>query len=347
MLRLEIGLAGEGVRVVHAIPLGVSGASEQGLFSQTISYDGQPIPFGDRFRVRRLARELDELAGDTPQPLSVIHVFGGACWSLARLLADRTGAALALEVWRTGLATRAGHAPWSGLKDAVFLAPDPAIERSLRNAGASTVRAAPWGVHVGSSCRRILTDDRLPGIMVIGGGRDTAATSAVLEALAAARKKAADFMVFMDARSARRAGAWGAAERLGLLDRLTLIDELEGRRELLLHGDLFIHPDRAGEQRSILLDAMGAGMAILAAADPNVSFLQEGRTCRLVRSPDTKAWTDAVVDALTDREGSRRLGRSAWEFARADRPAARYVQAVLDAYSWLTAHNPVPINAQR
>jgi len=347
MSRLEVGLADEGVRIVHAIPARAAGTAHPNLFAQAVTYDDQPMPFGDRFRARRLALDLDALAEEAPQPLSVIHVFGGSCWSLARLLAQRTGAALALEVWRTGLAARAGHAPWSSLKDAVYLAPDPAIERALQNAGAPTVRAAPWGVHVGPTCRPTFSDDRLPGIMVIGGGRDPGAVHAVLEALAAARRHAGDFFAFVDAVTARRAGVWRTAERLGLLDRLTLIEELEGRRDLLLRGDVLIHPDRTGEQRSILLDAMGAGMTVVAAADPNVSFLQEGRTCRLVRTPEPGAWTQSLVETLTDREGSRRLGHSAWEFVRAERQSARYVQAVLDTYAWLTAHNPLPIGAPR
>ena len=347
MSRLEVGLADEGIRVVHAVPENASSATPVELFSQTVTYNAEPLPFGDRLRARRLAQELDAIAGDAPQPLDLIHVFGGSCWGLAHLLASRTGAAVALEVWRVGLAPRAGHAPWARARDAVFLAPDPAIERALRNAGAPTIRTAPWGVHVATVCRRIFAEDRLPGIMVIGGGRDSAAMHSVLEALAAARRAGAEFIAFFDARAARRAGVWTVAERLGLLDRLSLIDELEGRRDLLLQGDVLIHPEHAGEQRSILLDAMGSGMVVLAAADPNVSILQEGRTCRVVRGSTAAAWTEALSSTLDDREASRRLARGAWEFVRDERPAARYVQAVLDTYAWLTARSSLPFGAAR
>jgi len=345
MSRLEVGLADEGIRVVHAVPQRASSVTHVELFSQTVTYNDEPMPLGDRFRARRLLRDLETLAGDTPQQLDLIHVFGGRCWALARLLAKHTGAALVLEVWRIGLAPRAGQPPWLRATDTVFLAPDPAIERALRNAGAPTIRAAPWGVHSTSTCRSVFPEDRVPGIMIVGGGRDAPSMHAVLHALDSARRAGKDFVAFFDARAARRAAVWSAAERLGLLDRLSLIEELEGRRDLLLQGDVLIHPDRAGEHRSILLDAMGSGMVVLAATDPSVSILQDGRTCRLVRDSGPSGWTEALSATLGDLEGARRLARGAWDFVRAERPAARYVKAVLDTYAWLTARHTLPFNA--
>lgn len=345
--RLEVGLADEGFRVVHAVPARAGAAAHAELFSRTIAYNDEPMPFGDRFRARHLLKNLDPDPTDTPQPLDIIHVFGGPCWRVARLLAERTGAVLVLEVWRFGLAARAGQPAWSRRGDAAFLAPDPSIERALRNAGASTVRAAPWGVHAASTPRPVLVEGRAAAIMIVGGGREPASVHAVLHALGAARRAGHEFMAFLDARAARRAGAWQVAERLDLLERISLIDELEGRRDLLLQGDVLVHPDRSGEQRSIVLDAMGAGMIVLASADPHVSILQEGRTCRLVRAATADAWTTALGETLNNPDASRALARSALEFVRAERPAAGYVKAVLDTYAWLTARHPMPVAAPR
>lgn len=358
--RLEVGLADEGVRVIHAIPERSAGSEGIGLFSKTVTYSDVAMPMAERFRATTLTRSLTSLAeseepGESGRAVDVVHVFGGGGWGLGRRLAQQTGAGLVLEVWRMGLVARATafREVHAGRDDGaptgpLFLAPDPAIERALLAEGPGfSVRLAPWGVHTPPETREIMAEGRLPSIMVVGTGRDAGAYSAVIRGLALAEQKGNDFVVFMDARAAARSRIWSLAHALGLLDRLSLIEELEGRRDLVLLGDILIHPEHGGEQRSIVLDAMAAGMAVVAAADPAVSILADGRTARLVKVPDEsgEGWSRALSGLLADRAGARSVARMAHDLVSRERKASAQVTAVLDAYAWMTPKASIPFRA--
>lgn len=347
--RLEVGMADEGVRVIHAVPEHAAGRSSghadgrgPDIFSQAIAYSDVAMPFADRFRAASLARSLEELVTDE-NPVDVIHVFGGGVWNLGIQLGKLTEAGVVLEVWRSGLAARVGSTREKHGPPIVFLAPDPSIERLLLAEGPGvTVRPAPWGVHVGSESREILPENRTPSVMVIGTGRDPRPYAAALEGIALAVKSGLDCMIFMDALAARRARVWPLAQRLGLLPRLSLIEELEGRRDLVLLGDVLVQPDASGEQRSILLDAMASGMIVIAAADASVSALIDGRTARLVDRPDAELWGAVAGGVLRNRAASRAIGQSARKFVKEHRPASSQVRAILDAYRWLGSNDAIP-----
>ena len=102
------------------------------------------------------------------------------------------------------------------------------------------------------------------------------------------------YHLFVDAEAAHRTGIWPVARGLGVLDRLSLIDEMEGRRELVLRGDVLVQSDARGEQRSLVLDAMASGMIVLAAEDPMVSYLVNGRTARTVSGTRSDEWAAAL-----------------------------------------------------
>jgi glycosyltransferase involved in cell wall biosynthesis len=154
-------------------------------------------------------------------------------------------------------------------------------------------------------------------------------------------------MVFADAEAARRTRLWSHARSLGILPRLSLIEELEGRRDLLLQGDLLIVPEAKGEQRSVVLEAMATGMIVVAARDEMVSVLQDGRTARLVPGADARAWGEVLRDVLTHREKTRALTRSAAEYVRTQRRASEHVRAVLEAYRWLSGRDAIPFRGAR
>lgn len=344
--RLEVGMADEGVRVIHAIPERAAGrvdARGPEIFSQAITYSDVAMPFADRFRAASLARSLEELVTDE-NPVDVIHVFGGGVWNLGIQLGKLTEAGVVLEVWRSGLAARASSTREKHGPPIVFLAPDPSIERLLLAEGPGvTVRLAPWGVHVGSQSREILLENRTPSVMVVGTGRDPRPYAAALEGIAQAVNSGLDCMIFMDALAAHRARVWPLAQRLGLLSRLSLIEELEGRRDLVLLGDVLVQPDSSGEQRSILLDAMASGMIVVAASDASVSALIDGRTARLVQGSDAPSWGQGICGVLSDRARSREIGRSARKFVKDHRLASGQVRAILDAYQWLTSSDAIPL----
>jgi hypothetical protein len=396
LARLEVGLADEGVRVVHAIPKSAAAYAPGDMIARMLVYPGRIWPLALPATARKLSRDLKEMLGeDDSGQVDIVHVLGGSAWSLGMHLAGVFGAGLAIEVWRSGLVDRArqfmsqfatqlggqyggrhaggqlkgelGGGLRTGLggrvQPVLLFAPDPRIEKKLAAAvggksatasggvgagaivgtggsaggsiGGVPVRCVPWGVYAARGERKVLDPTRSPAAMVIGTGRDTKAFAAAFEGLAAAAKVYPELMIFCDAQAARRAELHRLAKKLGLLGRMSLIDELEGRRDLLVSGDLLIQPEAGGEARSVTLDAMGNGMVVIAAVDAEVSSLIDGRTARLITKADGGQWAAAVKGALTDRAATEALAASASAYVREHHRVSAHIRGVLDGYEAL------------
>lgn len=167
--RVEIGLAMEGVQVVHAMPADAvghvlpggsaqsgpglgwstpgSGGGESPVFSTLIPFVHSSVPFTLGLRAQRLLdaiRERLDLEDDEPA-FDLVHAFGGAVVPLSLELARREEAHAVIEVWRSGMAARlapllrgfarhgpdgAGAASRNGT-GVILSAPDQALEREI------------------------------------------------------------------------------------------------------------------------------------------------------------------------------------------------------------------------
>ncbi|MFM9996789.1 MAG: glycosyltransferase [Phycisphaerales bacterium] len=351
--RLEVGLVDEGVRLVHAAPNSVArgqpGAPAGELFVRVIPYEDRGPGILRRLRDRRFAAELARLREpDDERPIDVIHVFGEGAWATGVDLAESLDAALAVEAWSAGLIPRIVRTRWPGGVERpplVFFAPDRAIETRLRDEverhGVGAVRLTPWGVHTPAHAHELLPPNRAPSAMIAGSGRDPEAWAAVLSALAAPGPQTR-LMIFADAEAVAAARAWPVVNRLGLTDRFTLTPSVEARRELTLQCDLLILPEALGEHRSLTLDAMAAGVVVIAAADPMVAVFAEGTTARVVERPSHERWSAALAALLDNPDQARALAESARDHVRRNQRASMHVASIADAYEWMTAGDTLP-----
>lgn len=344
--RLRVGLLDEGVHVLLAIPHRLVGRASFDLMGAPIGYNDSGLGLSRRIRARQLTRALPAPDKKTGRAVDVIHVFGGSAWKLGAELARMTESSLILEIWRNGLVERArsfraGEAVWPA-----FLAPDKTIERALLREGGGSVRLAPWGAAAPPEPVPILREGRVWSLIMIGGGRDAAACRACFEGLARVASARDDVMIFVDADAARRARLWKLAESLGVLSATSLIDEMEDRRDLVLRGDIIVQSDSRHEQRTLLLDAMAAGLAVVASKDEDVSVLIDRRTALLVEGNNASAWAESMSELLADPESARSLGRAARQYVRQTHRPSAYAGAVLDAYEWVVSGGAMPFKAQ-
>lgn len=362
LTRLEVGLADEGIRIVYAVPESVlehtpGGATDlSGVISKVITYTHGCMALTRGLVVRKIQRSITTAIGED-ETIDIIHVFGGNAWEIGRDLAQATGAALIVEAWRTGLAPRARLLASACNKEPLFLVSDPAIERHLqtpqepapRAPGPVTLRTkvVNWGVLAPSSIRPTFIPNRPATLMLIGSGRDAKAWEAALRGIQLATKEGADLLVFCDSLAAKRVNLWGLARSLNLLDRISLIEELEGRRDLMLHGDVLILPEAFGEQRSIILEAMASGMVVLAAADPNTSLLQPGRTAFIIDKPSPATWSRILIDLYNDPARAAAIAASAHLFIQVHRKASDHIKGVLDAYQFMSGDDSIPFTTER
>ncbi len=342
--RLEVGLADEGVRVIHAVPDGEAvRSSSAGVFRSMVTYSRRVMTLMRGVAARQVVRAIADMDdADEPEPIDLVHVFGGSVWGLGERLAAELSASVALEVWRPGLIHRAVRMSARVAEPRpVFFAPDPATEAELRQQPVP-VRPTYWGVHAAESPRRVLQAGRAPTVMFIGSGRDAKRCQAAFQGTVSALRAGGEGLVFVDSLVARRAGLWGVAESMDVLDRVTLIEELESRRDLLLQGDILMQCEPMGEQKTVILEAMSTGMLVVSAADRSISSLISGRTATLVEEPTATAWSGAVKRLLEHPGEREAIAASAHQYIRTSRLASAHIRAVLDAYAWMTSSGSIP-----
>jgi glycosyltransferase involved in cell wall biosynthesis len=97
--------------------------------------------------------------------------------------------------------------------------------------------------------------------------------------------------------------------------------------------DALLLPDGVGSSHSIVLDAMAAGMSVLAAPDELVEVLIDGRTSRLVPSATKADWERAIRETVLNQERWSLLGASSRDWVRTNRTVSAHIAAVIETYS--------------
>ena len=345
--RVEVGLMDEAVRVVRAVPDDVEDPGRSSL-APTVLYHDANWRFINKAHAKRLLREVQliepSLAGESESDLlDVVHAWGDACWDMAIDMAADTGAALAIELWshastkRIRTIERRAAARAETIRG-MWLAPNERLRAAAEEQKPTwPVRAAHWGIYADEHDPHRRRPGAPIGISIVCSGRDEAAIKPVLDALAACVRLEENILIFLDdAAVESQPGVWKHAERLGMLDHLSIIADMESRRELVLETDVLVLPDALGEVRSIVLDAMASGVAVVAQADPYIEVTAKPGLAIVVDAPTEQSWLEALRRVTSDPDETARIGTRARERVIAERPAHRQVDAILAAYRELT-----------
>lgn len=349
--RLEVGLADEGVRVAHAVPhevLADDPGGSGGLYSSVVGYESRGLGLTRRLRAARALDAIQRALDLEERRIDIVHAFGPAAWTVGIELARLASAGLLLELSGAGDLPIAGALATKrvGVRPVEFSVPEPVLRRALRKREHSAlVHVAPWGVHTPPAPTARSSLDGVLSVAVLSEGRDQAALRAALEGLVEAARGRRELVIFAGTSDAARStgsrggnagGAlWSVARSLGILEQVSLVPDLEARREPILQLDMLLVPEATGRQRTLLLDAMAAGMAIVAAKDELVESLIDGQTCRQIATPTVDAWREGITRVLDDTGGA--LRRSAREYVRCERSASAHVAAVMTAYNAMVA----------
>jgi len=115
---------------------------------------------------------------------------------------------------------------------------------------------------------------------------------------------------------------------LNLIGRVVPVGVFDEVDELLCAADLFVLPSPTPGTPLALLEAMAAGLPIVAGETPGVcELLADGRHALLVPTGDPAALSAAVARLIDQPDLSRRLGTAARELAEADFSLAKMVDA--------------------
>ncbi|MCA9310587.1 MAG: hypothetical protein KDA21_05225 [Phycisphaerales bacterium] len=350
--RLKVGLLDEGVQVVHGIPA-ESLKNEPSDLTQVIAWDDRGRYFTRRGQAAWCVRELQrinlpESHQPTPGPIDVVEVWGDTAWPMVLEVAVQTEAVVLFHVWRSrsvGLVQKLERLAEQHHPDlrAVWVTPDQTTSEQVRTVSRRwPVRAIEWGVHAPATPRPFPRDDATLSACIMASGDDPEACCRCLEGIApVVTGMQGEFLLFLDAAAVERhPRVWKAAESAGLLDRLSVVADVESRRDLVLRADLLLIPEVLRSHRSILLDAMATGMAVLTPETPDIDAINDDTALRLT-STAPGAWEEALRRLVDHRADADQLTRSAHAWVKGHRRVHEQVRRTLETYDAMFAQEPL------
>ena len=353
--RLEFGLLGEGNRVLWTVPESSHEIQPQALHL-VVPYREHTSRFGRNAAYKRFVNTLKNasptISSDAEGVLfEIVHAFGSDCWERAAHTATLCGSELVIEL-TSSADIRAARAfdkafasKFEGLNPPTWCTPNARIHevaRSMRFTG--QLALTPWGVHTPKHEHPSHPVDQPIAISVVCSGAEPRAVYPLLEAFAALGDEGERAMLFIDASATKRDhNLWSRAEALGILDKVTFVADMESRRDIVLETDALAIPEQMGELRTILLDAMAAGMLIISRRDPLIEATASEGVAMLVDAPTKEAWHAALRSVLEDPTHLHTFGARARERVREDRPVHKHLAAVISAYNRAVTPKPIPM----
>lgn len=328
--RLAVGLMAEGVQLTRIVPEGLPAAllgegERRMALAPRIETTMKSMPWMRKFHVRKVAEVLEE------QPPDVLYLLGRDAWAFGMPLAMEIERPALLEVWS---ATQASALPRPGPNSpmAGVIAPCAGLADVLRGrVPREMVSLVPMGVGVTHRFVRVLAeDDRPPAIVVLGGARDMHAYAAAIDGLARVQQRHSSMQIFLELRGPREHDIWRLAERAGLLGAVSAIGSAAQHHALLMRCDIVLLPERYGELRSILLEAMAMALPTVAAADHALDMLVDGETARLVTRDSAELWEQHILGLMGRPAEAQAMGGRARDLVARQHGSTEQIAAMLE-----------------
>ncbi len=329
--RLSLGLVDEGAKFTRFVPdrPAIEGFDDierrVSLIATRVDVPMKVAPWMRRARARQIAAALEKAVPD------VLVAYGSEAWPVATSLGNATQRPVVLDVWSLDQA-RAVPNRRAAAAVSAYLAPTaPIAEELRRRVDPGLVTVIRTGVSVPRHAREILShSDRSVSLAIIGGGRDVSSYRAMLAGLSLIVREMPHLQAAIELRGRHAHDIWREARRLELLSNLSAITDAAPLRALLTECDILLMPERYGEMRSLMLDAMANGMAIISADDPALDMLIDNETVAVVPEAETEAWARQMRKILNDPEHARQLGQGARDMVLAQHRSSDQVRHMLD-----------------
>ncbi|RMD63084.1 MAG: glycosyltransferase family 1 protein [Planctomycetota bacterium] len=361
--RLLVGLLDEGVRPTLAAPAAAlrvdasqpepasaarssgGGENETGFVRLVEIEPHLPGP-GERGE----AASIVERAKVDEKDAGVVHAWGEGVWRLAMRCAARLGWPCVVEAWRVCPPSqlRAAKRFWRRLAQRsplCFAASDErlaeALTRGLGREEGVMVQTSLWGSHAAST--PLLRRSASPPLLCCAlatSGRDVEALVAAVEGFTAVARDDDGAMLFLDEEATSRSrAAWRRAKALQALDKVTMLPDAEANRLWTLRCPFVLAPDRLGERRSALLDALGQGAVTLCSDEPcPPRWFQADTTAVVVPEATPQAWAATLERLWRQPAQAAAISEGAAAFVQQERSVWRHVQATLAVYAEAARH---------
>lgn len=309
--RLCVGLIGEGVQVTRIVSEsqkqdGFDDGERRMALAARLEAPLRVLPWMRRTRISRIVEQLEK------SPPDVLYAVGWQSWTLGIDLGKTLGIPVLLDVWahrlidQVPLGPRAGHVGG-------FVVPTQSIAQALaQRVGAELVSLVPMGVAArdeGQPTTLEPTND--PTLAILGDSRDITAYRAMLAGLSRAAREHPRMQIILELHGPHEHEVWREAGRLNLLGQISAISDLSRYRRLLNGCEIVLMPERFGELRSVMLEAMAQTSAFIVSAEVRLDMFIDGETALFVGAIEADGWASAVLRLLSGRDERKRLGMSA------------------------------------
>lgn len=227
------------------------------------------------------------------------------------------------------------------------IANSPAAAQQLAREGVSAdrIRIIPNGLDV-ARFPPIAHSGRLRTLVTVAHLREEKAHDVLLEAFA--RVTASEALVLrIVGDGPRRAALERQAKALGVADRVQFMGHREDVAEILASSDLFLLPSRSEAFPNSAIEAMAAGLPVIASAVGGLlDLIEDGRTGLLVPARNADALVAAVERLLAQPTLAAALGASARRHVR-ERYSFDRMVAGFEALYLAELHARAPLAADR
>lgn len=328
--RLCVGLIDEGCTLTRIVPQNSEGAanepgqSELGLAAR-IAVPMKVLPWMRKSRAESIAQAMQRAVPD------VIYAIGYEAWQVALDLAKHIERPVALNVWCAQLLRKLPNARAAHAVNA-YIAPAHQLVAALRErVEPELVSYVPQGVAVPAESWPVFSKpNQTTSLAVVGSGVDIISYRALLSGLSRIFSEYSNVHVFMELRGPQQHEIWRQAHRLEMLANVSAITDAAQFRTLLTQCDVLILPERVGELRSLVLEAMAMGLPVVAAKDPMLDIFKADENALIVNEAEPERWFDAIHKLLSSHDFAKQLGSAGRKYVQENHRSSDQVSALLE-----------------
>jgi glycosyltransferase involved in cell wall biosynthesis len=159
--------------------------------------------------------------------------------------------------------------------------------------------------------------DRAPTVVCTAPFTRDGGVDRVIEAAHIIQKRGRRAMFFLLGQGPFESALRQRARALGVLNSVTFAHPGGDAFEVISSADIFVHPSSSGCLYLDALQAMGAGLAVVAVPDPTADFFHPGETALVCEGGAVSNVADGIDDLLADRQLAQRLAANAIDYVRA------------------------------
>lgn len=283
---------------------------------------------------RRFKKLTGELA---PQPPTIVHALTSGSYALARELADVFDADVVCTVTSLADCEALERAGVHGVAR-VFAMSDP-----LHTVVIEQLRAPPErvslirpGVGVMERAACFSEPGRVPSILSTSPLERGSGVDQLVEAVDLLKQRGHEIMLFLLGRGRCEDAIRRQIRRRGLSSVVTLAHPHGDVTGALRNADIFVLPNGKPTLSADTLQAMGAGVAVVAYPNPICDHLLAGVTASVCQRSTADALADAIEGLVHDRTEAQAMAQRGMEHVRSHHAVSEEAERSAGAYRELT-----------